>query len=72
MTGSDKKGPATAEDKAGSTRLVCFAVKEEAVFFRSWAGSQANVQLLVTGMGRKNAKMPGMLLSFPIRPPTTC
>jgi len=56
MTGSDKKGPAAAEEKAGSTRLVCFAVKEEAVFFRSWAGSQANVQLLVTGMGRKNAK----------------
>jgi adenosylhomocysteine nucleosidase len=39
-----------------AARLVCFAVKEEAIFFRPWAGSQADVQLLITGMGRENAE----------------
>jgi adenosylhomocysteine nucleosidase len=56
MMGKEKTGPAAAKATAGSTRLVCFAVKEEAAFFRPWARSQADVQLLITGMGNKNAK----------------
>src|SRR2546421_10018678 len=36
--------------------LVCFAVKEEARPFRKIAGSRDGVQVLVTGMGAKNAK----------------
>jgi len=56
MTDGDRKGRAAAEARAKSTRLVCFAVKEEAVFFRPWASSRADVQLLITGMGRKNSE----------------
>jgi adenosylhomocysteine nucleosidase len=56
MTDRDSTDRAGAEAGKGSSRLVCFAVKEEAVFFRPWASSRADVQLLITGMGRKNAK----------------
>jgi adenosylhomocysteine nucleosidase len=56
MTDRDRTDPAAAEAKTGLARLVCFAVKEEAAFFRPWARSQADVQLLITGMGHRNAK----------------
>jgi len=36
--------------------LVCFAVKEEARFFKPDAGSQPQVQTLLTGIGRHNAE----------------
>src|SRR5437764_1202352 len=35
--------------------LVCFAVKEEARFFRPEAGSHEQIQTLLTGIGRHNA-----------------
>jgi adenosylhomocysteine nucleosidase len=35
--------------------LVCFAVKEEARFFKPEAGSHEQVQTLLTGIGRHNA-----------------
>jgi adenosylhomocysteine nucleosidase len=37
------------------TALVCFAVREEARFFRSAQWSDGQVGVLVTGMGRSNA-----------------
>lgn len=55
MTSNERTNAAAAVARVGSTRLVCFAVKEEAAFFRPWAGTRADVQLLVTGMGSKNA-----------------
>src|SRR5436853_271527 len=36
--------------------LVCFAVKEEMTPFREMAGSLDGVEVLVTGMGAKNAR----------------
>lgn len=55
MTNREKILAGAAEASAGSIRLVCFAVKEEAAFFRPWASTRPDIQLLVTGMGRKNA-----------------
>ena len=36
--------------------LVCFAVKEEAAPFRRLLSSQDGIELLITGMGRRNAQ----------------
>jgi nucleoside phosphorylase len=36
--------------------LVCFAVKEEARFFKPVAAAQPHIECLVTGMGRLNAE----------------
>ena len=36
--------------------LVCFAVKEEARFFKPGAKSQDQIQILLTGIGQRNAK----------------
>lgn len=36
--------------------LVCFAVKEEAVFFRPFAKSTLGVEVVVTGMGKANTQ----------------
>ena len=36
--------------------LICFAVKEEAAFFRPGQGTSASVEMLLTGMGKKNAE----------------
>jgi len=36
--------------------LVCFAVKEEAGYFRQLAGRRPGLQILLTGMGRRNAE----------------
>src|SRR5262252_334130 len=35
--------------------LVCFAVKEEAAPFKAAIGSRQNIQILLTGMGQRNA-----------------
>lgn len=35
--------------------LVCFAVKEEAKFFKPLAGTRPHLQILLTGMGSSNA-----------------
>ena len=37
-------------------KLVCFAVKEEAGPFRRVLPPQADIELLITGMGRRNAQ----------------
>lgn len=39
-----------------STILVCFAVEAEARVFRGHATSRSNIQILLTGMGTKNAE----------------
>jgi adenosylhomocysteine nucleosidase len=36
--------------------IVCFAVKEEAKFFRPLAASLPNVKIVLTGMGQRNAE----------------
>jgi uridine phosphorylase len=36
--------------------LVCFAVKEEARFFKPIAAAQPHIECVVTGMGRRNAE----------------
>jgi len=36
--------------------LVCFAVKEEATAFRRLPAARSDVQVLITGMGRRNAQ----------------
>src|SRR5436309_12089694 len=36
--------------------LVCFAVKQEAKYFRRIAGSQPGVETLLTGIGQRNAE----------------
>jgi len=38
------------------TTLICFALKEEAAPFRKIAGGKPGVEILVTGVGRKNAR----------------
>src|SRR5207249_5706088 len=55
------------------TTLVCFAVKQEAGPFREKIGKQANIKILLTGMGQRNAERsirealarnkPGLVLS---------
>jgi hypothetical protein len=35
--------------------LVCFAVKEEAQFFRQIGDRRGSVEILLTGIGRRNA-----------------
>jgi nucleoside phosphorylase len=47
--------PAT-EERRTRMGLVCFAVKEEARFFRPPASSRLPVKVVITGMGRKNAE----------------
>lgn len=37
------------------TTLICFALKEEAAPFRKLAAGREDLQILVTGMGRKNS-----------------
>ncbi|HWH70667.1 MAG TPA: hypothetical protein VNT26_14860 [Candidatus Sulfotelmatobacter sp.] len=39
-----------------SPTLVCFAVKEEGRFFSPWITSRPDLQLLITGMGHRNAE----------------
>lgn len=41
---------------AAGTTLVCFAVKEEAAGFTRWAAPHPELQVLITGMGRRNAE----------------
>jgi nucleoside phosphorylase len=36
--------------------LVCFAVKEEAGPFRTWANEREGIEILLTGMGKRNAE----------------
>lgn len=53
--------------------LVCFAVKEEAKFFKAFAAFRPELRILLTGMGRRNAEQairqvlksaaPGLVLS---------
>lgn len=40
----------------GGTTLVCFALEDEARAFRKLAAGRAEVSILVTGIGRKNAE----------------
>lgn len=40
----------------GGTTLVCFALKEEAAPFRKLMAGRADVSILLTGIGRKNAE----------------
>jgi adenosylhomocysteine nucleosidase len=51
-----------------ATKLVCFAVKEEAVFVRPWAGTRPDIQLLVTGMGKQNTEA-AVLCALAKKPP---
>jgi adenosylhomocysteine nucleosidase len=39
-----------------SATLVCFAVREEAAHFRKFARSRPDIEILLTGMGRRNAE----------------
>ena len=54
--------------------LVCFAMKEEAGAFRNIAAGRPGVQVLVTGIGRKNAEMSvrGLLQANPPKLVLTC
>jgi len=48
---------AESDARRGSARvLVCFALKEEAGAFRKIAAGKADVLVLITGIGRKNAE----------------
>lgn len=38
------------------TTLICFALKEEAAPFRKLAAGREDLQILITGMGRKNSE----------------
>jgi adenosylhomocysteine nucleosidase len=51
----DVIGPAGELAKEPVAFLVCFAVKEEAAFFRPDRQSEDPVQVWITGMGRRNA-----------------
>jgi nucleoside phosphorylase len=46
----------SAEWKRPEKVLVCFAVKEEASPFRKASGTLAGIEILITGMGRRNAE----------------
>jgi nucleoside phosphorylase len=41
---------------SGAPTLVCFAVKQEAAYFRQFATRQPGIQILLTGMGARNAE----------------
>jgi len=45
-----------SEGREPRLSLVCFAVREESKPFERAAKAQANVQVLITGMGRRNAE----------------
>jgi adenosylhomocysteine nucleosidase len=55
---SEDRRPETEGVLKGEIRkvLVCFAVKEEAKAFKRLAGSRAGVEVLLTGMGKRNAE----------------
>src|SRR5262245_60014900 len=48
-------GPVGASARRPVAFLVCFAVKEEAAFFRPDESGDEPIQVCITGMGRKNA-----------------
>jgi hypothetical protein len=53
---SGERRAQSAEPVENQKILICFAVKEEAAPFRKRVGSQAGVEILITGMGRRNAE----------------
>jgi len=40
--------------------LICFALKEEAALFRKIAADKPGVAIIVTGIGRKNARQSAL------------
>jgi adenosylhomocysteine nucleosidase len=50
--------PKAAGNPKGESRkvLVCFAVKEEARAFQKLAGKRRNIQVILVGMGKRNAE----------------
>ncbi len=55
---SEVRSPRSEGRPKGEGRrvLVCFAVKEEARAFRKLAGERSHVQVLLVGMGKRNAE----------------
>ena len=52
------------------TTLICFALKEEAAPFRKLAAGREDLQILVTGMGRKNFEqslLDALAKNIPVR-----
>ncbi len=55
---SETRNPKSEANSKSESRkvLVCFAVREEAIPFQTLATTRGDVQLLVTGIGRRNAE----------------
>lgn len=60
--------------KADDFTLVCFALKEEAAAFAKLAAGRADIRILITGIGRKNAEQAvgDLLTREPPRQVFTC
>lgn len=50
------KAEGRRQKAGGGITLVCFALEEEAVLFRRLVRDRSDVEILITGIGRKNAE----------------